>query len=395
MILMIKKIIVVGAGTMGHGIAEVAALSGYEVGVIDISWDFLNRAKERISESVTKLAEKKQITEPPEKVLSRITFNTSYEIAKDADFAIEAVPEKLELKREVFRKLDEIMPKHAVLATNTSSIPISDIAEATNRKSKVIGMHFFNPPVIMKLVEVIPSKYTDQETINITLDLAKKMSKIPVLLKYEIPGFVSNRLFIRLLQEACREVESKEAMIEEVDSTARNKLKLPMGLFELADYVGLDVVVDIWNVLVNRGTSDVKCSLFREKVNEKNLGVKSGKGFYTYPSPGKYVKVQLPSESKVDSARLISLAVNEASWMVENEIVSAKDIDTVMIYGFNFPKGLLEMADELGLDKILENLNDIYSKTGMEAYKPTKLLQNLVGSGKLGKKSGEGFHKYS
>ena len=382
---MIKKIAVIGAGTMGHGIAEVAALSGFEVALIDISWDFLNRAKERIMDSLNKLAEKKQINDPNE-VMQRIKFDISYEVAKDADFAIEAVPEKLELKREVFRKLDSITPPHAILATNTSSIPISDIAEATNRKDKVVGMHFFNPPVIMKLVEVIPSKYTSKETVEITVELAKKMNKIPVSLKYEIPGFVSNRIFIRLLQEACREVESKEASIEEVDSTARNKLKLPMGLFELADYVGLDVVVDIWNVLTLRGTSDVKCSLFKSKVEQKNLGVKSGKGFYEYPAPGKYAKVKLPESSNVDPARLISLAVNEASWMIENGIVSAKDVDTVMIYGFNFPKGLLEIADELGLDKILKHLEDIYSK-GYEAYRPTELLKKLVSEG-------EGFHKY-
>ncbi|MBP1358315.1 MAG: 3-hydroxyacyl-CoA dehydrogenase family protein, partial [Sulfolobus sp.] len=320
--MMVKKIVVVGAGTMGHGIAEVAALYGFKVGLIDVSWDFLNRAKERITDSLNKMYEKGQLKEKPEDVLSRMEFNVSYDIAKDADFAIEAVPENIELKRKVFRSLDEITPKHAILATNTSSIPISDIAEATNRKEKVIGMHFFNPPVIMKLVEVIPSKYTSEEVGELTIDLARRMNKIPVKLKYEIPGFVSNRIFIRLLQEACREVESGEASIEEVDSTSRNKLRLPMGLFELADYVGLDVVVDIWNVLTSRGTVDVKCSLFKSKVNEKNLGVKSGKGFYSYPAPGKYSKVQLPSESKVDPAKVISLAVNEASWMIENGIVS-------------------------------------------------------------------------
>ncbi|QGR17726.1 3-hydroxyacyl-CoA dehydrogenase [Sulfurisphaera ohwakuensis] len=391
--MMIKKIVVVGAGTMGHGIAEVAALSGFKVGLIDISWDFLNRAKDRITESVTRLYEKGQIKEKVEDILGRMEFNTSYDIAKDADFAIEAVPENLELKKNVFKSLDDITPSHTILATNTSSIPISDIAEATKRKDKVIGMHFFNPPVIMKLVEVIPSKYTSDEVTNLTIELAKKMNKIPVKLKYEIPGFVSNRIFIRLLQEACREVENGEGSIEEVDSAARNKLKLPMGLFELADYVGLDVVVDIWNVLVTRGTPDVKCSIYKNKVAERSLGVKSGKGFYTYPAPGKYMKVQLPNESKVDPAKLISLAVNEASWMIENEIVSAKDIDTVMIYGFNFPKGLLEMADELGLDNVYAYLKDIYAK-GYDAYRPTNLLEKMIKEGKLGKKSGEGFYKY-
>ncbi|TRM89048.1 3-hydroxybutyryl-CoA dehydrogenase, partial [Sulfolobus sp. C3] len=205
-----------------------------------------------------------------------------------------------------------------------------------------------------------------------------------VRLRVEVPGFVSNRIFLRLLQEACREVESGEATIQEVDSSARNGLKLPMGIFELADYVGLDVVVDLWKVIVESGTAeDVKCSLYQRRVDNKELGVKSGKGFYVYPEPGKYKKVELPQHSKVDPARLISLAVNEASWLIENNIVNAKDIDTVMVYGFNFPRGILEIADELGVNKIYQHLVDIYSK-GYKAYKPNKILEEMVKEGKKG-----------
>ncbi|WP_338598845.1 3-hydroxyacyl-CoA dehydrogenase NAD-binding domain-containing protein [Sulfolobus tengchongensis] len=376
--MMIKKIGVVGAGTMGHGIAEVSAIAGFRVSIVDISWDFLNRAKDKIIDSLNKLYEKKQISEKPEEIMNRIEFSVSYETMKDADFVIEAVPEIIELKKKVFEELDNITPSHAILASNTSSIPISTIAEATKRKDKVIGMHFFNPPPIMKLVEIVPSKYTSDETISMTLDLAKKMNKIPVRLKVEVPGFVSNRIFLRLMQEACREVESKEATIEEVDSCARYKLKLPMGIFELSDYVGLDVAVDLWKVIISSGTAeDVKCTLYQKKVEMKELGVKSGKGFYTYPSPGKYKKVELPTDSKVDPARLISLAVNEGAWLIQNGIVNAKDIDTVMIYGFNFPKGLMEMADELGIKNIYEHLVDIYSK-GYKAYKPNNLIEELV-----------------
>ncbi|ADX86299.1 3-hydroxyacyl-CoA dehydrogenase [Saccharolobus islandicus] len=378
----IKKIGVVGAGTMGHGIAEVSALANYKVSVVDISWDFLNRAKERIMESLNRFYEKGQIKERPEDVMKRIEFSTSYDIMRDADFIIEAVPEIIELKRKVFETLDNITPSHAFLASNTSSIPISTIAEVTKRKEKVIGMHFFNPPPIMKLVEVVPSKYTSDETINVTIDLAKKMNKIPVRLKVEVPGFVSNRIFLRLMQEACREVESGEASIEEVDSTARNKLKLPMGIFELSDYVGLDVAVDLWNVIVNSGTAeDVKCEMYKTKYEAKELGVKTGRGFYNYPAAGKYKKVDLPISSKVDPARLISLAVNEGAWLIQNGIVSARDIDTVMIYGFNFPKGLMQMADELGIKNIYNHLVDIYSK-GYRAYRPNSLIEELAKSSK-------------
>lgn len=387
------KILVVGSGTMGHGIAEVAAISGFDVKLVDISWEILNRAKEKMIDSLKKLYEKGTIKDPPESIMSKIEMSISYDVAKDIDIAIEAVPEIIDLKRKVFSELDKMAPPHAILATNTSSIPISDIAEITSRKENVIGMHFFNPPPIMKLVEIIPSKYTSSYTIDKIIELSKRMNKIPVRLKVEVPGFVSNRLYLRLLQEACREVEAGEAKIEDVDSAARYKLRLPMGIFELADYVGLDVSVDLWNVIVSRGTTDVKCSLFREKVKSKELGVKSGKGFYNYPG-GKYVKPDIPKESNVNASRLISLAVNEAAWLIENKIVSAMEIDTVMKYGFNFPQGLLEIADNLGLDNILHELEDIHSN-GYEAYAPNALLKNMVDNGYIGKKSGKGFYEYS
>lgn len=388
------KFAVIGSGTMGHGIAELLAMNGFEVKLIDISWDILNRAKARIEESLNKFYEKGVIKEDPKVILDRIKMSVTYDVVSDIDFAIEAVPESLDLKRKVFQSLDKIAPPSAILASNTSSIPISDIAEATNRRDKVVGMHFFNPPQIMKLVEVVPSKYTSEETINKTVELAKSLGKVPVRLKKEVPGFIGNRIYLRLLQEACREVENNEATIEEVDSATRHKLNLPMGIFELADYVGIDVSLDLWRVIVSRGTTDVKCNLFKSKVDAKELGVKSGKGFYTYPAPGKYVKVKLPQESKVDPARLISLAINEACWLIENDIVNAKEIDDVMKYGFNFPKGLLEIADELGLDRILEHLKDISSK-GFDAYIPQNLLVKMVNEGKLGKKTKSGFYTYA
>ena len=378
---------------MGHGIAEVAAISGFDVKLVDISWEILNRAKEKMLESLKKLYEKGTIKDSPESIMSKIEMAVTYDVAKDIDIAIEAVPEIIDLKRKVFSELDRVAPQHAILATNTSSIPISDIAEITSRKEKVIGMHFFNPPPIMKLVEIIPSKYTSSDTINEIIELSKKMNKIPVRLKVEVPGFVSNRIYLRLLQEACREVEAKEATIEGIDSAARYKLRLPMGIFELADYVGLDVSLDLWNVIVSRGATDVKCSLFSEKVKLKELGVKSGKGFYNYPG-GKYSKPELPKESDVKGSRLISLAVNEAAWLIENKIVNANEIDTVMKYGFNFPQGLLEIADNLGLDSILYELEDIYSK-GYSAYMPNALLKNMVNNGYIGRKSGKGFYEYS
>ncbi|BBG25435.1 3-hydroxyacyl-CoA dehydrogenase [Sulfuracidifex tepidarius] len=390
----VKRIGVVGAGTMGHGIAEVAAMKGLEVSIVDISWDFLNRAKEKMTDSLQKIFSRGGIKKSPEEVMSRVTFSTSYEVFKDKDLILEAVPENVDLKRKVFSSIKENAPSHAILATNTSSIPISLIAEGIGNSDRVIGMHFFNPPVIMKLVEVIPSKYTKPEVIDETVELAKFLDKVPVRLKEEIPGFVGNRIYLRMMQEGCREVEAKESTMEEVDSALRYKVGLPMGIFELADYVGLDVSLDLWNVIVNSGSADdVPCSMYKEKVSSKELGVKSGKGFYSYPSPGKYKKPDLPQESKVEPARVMSLAVNEGAYLIQRGIVNAEDVDNVMIYGYNFPKGLMRIADEIGIDEIVKNLQDINSK-GYKAYQPVHLLEEMVKDGRVGKKSGKGFYNY-
>ena len=187
----IKKILVVGAGTMGHGIAEVAAISGYQVYLSDISQDILNNALEKIGWSLSKLQERGQIKESIEAIVSRIKPVVGLDKSvRDADFSIEASPERLDLKRQVFSKLDELLPPHAILATNTSSLPITKIAEATRRPDKVVGMHFFNPPVLMQLVEVMKGEKTSDETAMIVYQLAKRMGKQPIMINKNIPGYI-------------------------------------------------------------------------------------------------------------------------------------------------------------------------------------------------------------
>ncbi|BCU68209.1 3-hydroxybutyryl-CoA dehydrogenase [Sulfolobales archaeon HS-7] len=371
------KVGVIGSGTMGHGIAEVVAIKKHSVVLIDVDWKFLNNAKEKIYNSLTKLAQKGEIKDTPEEVMERIKLTLDYKELADAELIIEAVPEKIEIKSDVFKKVDSIINNDTILASNTSSIPISSIAEFTSRKENVIGLHFFNPPPLMKLVEVVPSKFTSEEVVRRSVNIVSELGKVPVKLRIEVPGFVSNRIFLRLLQEGCREVENGEMRVEELDSMLRHKVKLPMGIFELADYTGIDVIVDIWNVIVSGGADDVPCSLYREKIARGELGVKSGKGFYVYPAPGKFVKPELVPTSKGEPARFISLAVNEAAWLVANYIVSKDDIDTVMKLGFNFPKGLFEMGNEFGFKSIIDNLVDIYTR-GYSAYKPNEYLYNLV-----------------
>jgi len=366
------KVLVVGAGTMGSGIAQVSAMSGYDTVVVDVSKEFLDRGRERIMDSLQRLSKRGV---DPSTVLSKLTFSTEMKDGSGAEVAIEVVPEKLEIKLDVFKRMESILSSGSLLATNTSSIPISEIASGIERKQMLVGLHFFNPPPLMMLVEVIPSKFTESDAMERALKFVKSLGKVPVRLAYEVPGFVSNRVFMRILQEACREVEAGEASVEEVDSSAR-AIGLPMGIFELADYTGIDVIVDIWNILKQRGMVDVPCSMYSKKVSTGELGVKSGRGFYSYPAPGKFVKSKLNSQPKVPPARLLSLAVNEAAWLISNGVVRSSDIDTVMKLGFNFPKGLVEMAREIGLREIENQLLQLSSK--YKAYSPVSNFTSIL-----------------
>lgn len=394
----IKKIAVIGAGVMGHGIAEVAAITGYEVWVNDIAEEILNNALQKIEWSLTKLYEKSAIREDVKTIMSRIHTSVNFEEAvKGADFVIEAVPEKIELKKEIFSKADNIAPPHAILATNTSSLPISEIAEATGRPEKVIGMHFFNPPPLMPLVEIIRGKDTDDLTVRITYELSKKFGKQPVIVNKDIPGFIVNRILSRFMGAACWYVYSGRASIEEVDSAVRFKLGLPMGAFELADYSGIDTLYLVGKAMIERGFAMRPCPLFEEKYRAEEYGVKSGKGFYQYPKPGKYVKPSLTKEQgeKVNELELIAPAINEAASLLRENISTKDDIDKACELGLGYPKGILKFADDYGIDAVVDTLYKMKKETGWEELEPDPLLVKMVDEGKLGRKSGSGFYKYA
>lgn len=394
----IRKVAVIGAGTMGHGIAELAAIAGYEVWVADVAREILDKALEKIRWSLGKLYEKGQVRESVDTVMSRIHPSTSLEeVLKDADFVIEAVPEKLELKREIFRKADELTPQHAVLATNTSSLPITEIAEATKRPDKVVGMHFFNPPVLMPLVEVVRGAKTSDETVKLTCELAKKLGKQPVVVNKDVPGFIVNRILARVMNQACWMVAKGQADHVAVDSAMRYKLGLPMGPFELADYSGIDVFYYVMKAMVERGVKAHPCPLFEEKFNAKEFGVKSGKGFYQYPEPGKYVKPSVPKEAgeKLDPLLILAPAINEAAYLLREGIATREDIDKAVKLGLGYPKGILEFADEFGIDAVVSTLERLKSETGWEEYEPDPLLRQMVSEGRVGRKAGKGFYEYA
>ncbi len=393
----IKKIAVIGAGTMGHGIAEVAAYSGYEVYVYDIKQEFLDNALNRIRWSLDKLHSKRMVKEDVDTIMARIKTSLDFEeVVRDADFVIEAVPEKIELKKEIFKRLDELTPQHAILATNTSSLPITEIASATNRPDKVVGMHFFNPPPLMPLVEVIRGEKTSSITMRMTIELAKKFGKQAVTVAKDVPGFIVNRILLRIMSSACWLVTSGNASIEAVDAAARYKLDFPMGVFELADYSGIDVFYYVASAMAERGTKIYDCPLFKEKFEKGEYGVKTGKGFYEYPSPGKYVKPEIPKEAAEDinPVYIIASAINEAAYLISEGIANKYDIDKATMLGLGYPKGILRYADEYGLDTIVNALEELARESGMDDFKPHPYLKEMVNKGLLGVKSGQGFYRY-
>jgi 3-hydroxybutyryl-CoA dehydrogenase len=291
---MIKKISVIGAGTMGNGIAHVFAQNNFEVNLIDVNSTQLEKALQTIAKNFDRQIAKGSITEEIKKeALSNIsTFNVIKEGVQDADIVIEAATENVDLKLKIFKEIDEAAPASAILASNTSSISITKIASVTKRSEKVIGMHFMNPVPVMKLVEIINGFTTAASVTQTIIDLSKQISKVPCVVN-DYPGFIANKILMPMINEAIYSLYEGIAGVEEIDTIMKLGMAHPMGPLQLADFIGLDVCLSILNVL-HEGFGNAKyapCPLLVNIVTAGRLGVKTGEGFYTYTPGSKDLKV--------------------------------------------------------------------------------------------------------
>ena len=279
-----EKIFVLGAGTMGSGIVQAFAQKGYEVIVRDIKDELVQSGIVRINNGLSKLVSKGKMTEETkEDILSRISGTTDMNLAADCDLVVEAAIENMKIKKEIFAELDKICKPETILASNTSSLSITEVASATNRPEKVIGMHFFNPAPVMKLIEIIRGMATSQETFDAVKELSVAIGKEPVEVE-EAPGFVVNRILIPMINEASFILQEGIASVEDIDTAMKYGANHPMGPLALGDLIGLDVCLAIMDVLYNE-TGDTKyrsSSILRKYVRAGWLGRKSGRGFYNY-----------------------------------------------------------------------------------------------------------------
>lgn len=393
---MIGKVGVIGAGIMGHGIAEVMAVAGHEVTILDVSEEILQNAKVQIKWSLENLERSGKLQEGSEKVLSRLSLTTNYSDLAVCDLVLEAVKEDTKIKGKVFGELRKVLPDSSLVASNTSTIPITELAALYGRERNFVGIHFSNPPIIMPIVEIISGDQTSEVALKMAEEFVESIGKETVIVKKDVPGFLINRLNDRTILETITMLEDGYGP-EVVDGMARYRLGFPMGMCELLDFVGIDTVYYANREMVSRGFNSRESGILKDMVGKGRIGSKSGEGFYSYPKAGKYSRPNIhPSEEvyEIDPLRLLAPAINEAAWLLRNEVCSKEDIEKAMKLAMNWPHGPLEYADRYGVDNVVRILKERLAATGESRYEPDQLLKGMFDKGLMGYKTGEGFSKH-
>lgn len=377
------KVGVLGAGTMGSGILQVAAQNGHKVILVDLNEQILLKSKEQLANVMERLVAKGKITEEAAReVQSRITYSQDIHDFRECGMIVEAIIEDLSIKQHVFSQLEQLVSEDCILASNTSSLSIASIGAALNDPSKIIGIHFFNPAPLMPLVEIIPAVQTSTKTLNSAKSLIDSWGKVTVLCK-DTPGFIVNRVARPFYGEALRIYEEGLADFATIDWAMTELGGFRMGPFTLMDYIGNDVNYTVTETVFTAFYYDprYKPSFTQKRHAEAGyLGRKSGRGYYDYakelPVPNKDVAL-----GEMIKDRILVMLINESVDALFLNIASKEDIDLAMTNGVNYPKGLLKWADELGLDVVLERLEALFTEYGEDRYRPSPLLRRMVRNG--------------
>ena len=376
------KIGILGSGTMGSGIAQVAATAGHEVVLVDSNELQIKKAFESLEKTHGKLVEKEKISAEEKRIiLSRIQYSTHYADFQDCSLIIEAIVEDLNVKKEVFAKIESVVQDGCILASNTSSLSIASIGSALQKPDRILGIHFFNPAPLMPLVEIVPAVQTSQEVVNVAKALIDSWNKITVLTK-DTPGFIVNRIARPFYGEALRIYEEGIADFTTIDWAMTNFGNFKMGPFTLMDYIGNDVNYAVTESVFAAFYYDprYKPSLTQKRHSEAGFyGRKSGRGYYDYSENAVPLKaLQDEKIGQIIFERILVMLMNEAIDALFLNIASKEDIDLAMIKGVNYPKGLLAWAEAFGFANLLQKLQTLFDEYGEDRYRPSPLLKRLV-----------------
>ena len=380
------KVGIIGSGTMGSGIAQVAATAGCQVNLFDANQTVLEKSKTSLEKILIRLIEKGRIdTSEKNRIQSNINYVDSLEELSNSDLIIEAILENLEIKKKVFSELETLVSNDCIIASNTSSLSIASIAASLKNPKRCVGIHFFNPAPLMKLVEVIPAIQTSYETLEKSIDTISSWGKTVAIAK-DTPGFIVNRVARPFYSEALRIYEEGIASFQDIDDSLKNLGGFRMGPFELMDFIGNDVNFTVTETVFKSFFFDprYKPSFTQKRFAEAGyLGRKSGIGFYEYDENNQIVPLN-KNKTNTDSAlsqlifdRVLVMLINEAADTLFWNIASAKDIDNAMTKGVNYPKGLLSWADEKGIDWCVNQMDQLYDEYREDRYRCSPILRKM------------------